>query len=154
MPDENGSLLHGRNSTPLNKRQVDQVVKYFFGFDPTANVRYDETSRTVFRDVDDDGDLNHEIIFGPDIFPGPAIADPNSSLSIRCAIAHELTHKARHDDLTEINEAELAHIDEALTSLGAILRFSDELNPHEMRQLVSDACQRLQKYVLQVRDDE
>ena len=115
-------------------------------------MRYDAQSRTVFREINEDDDPNHEIVFGPDIFPGPAIADPNSSLGPLCAVAHELAHKCRHDDFTEINEVELEELDEAMTSLSAILRFHGHLNEHEIRQLVSDATQRLQIYVQRVRN--
>lgn len=147
------SLLHGRNHAPLTERQQKQVLSFFFGMDAGANVRYDAASRTVFREINDDDDLNHEIVFGPDIYPGPAIADPNASLGVKCAVAHELAHKARHDDLTEVNELELENIDEALTSLSAILRFHNDLTTHEIRQLVSDATQRLQIYVQKYRDN-
>ena len=95
----------------------------------------------------DDGEITHEIVFGPDIFPGAAVADPNASLSMRCAAAHELSHKSRHDNLTEINEIELEDIDEALTSLTAILQFQGDLSTQEIRELVSDAIQRLMMHV-------
>jgi hypothetical protein len=150
MARGDGSLLHGRNNAPLDERQQQQVISLFFGMDAEANVRYDEGSRTVFREVNE-GEVNHEIVFGPDIYPGGAIADPNAILGVKCAVAHELSHKARHDDMTEINEEELQQIDEALTSLGAILRFHESLNPHQIRQLVSDASQRLQEFVREYR---
>lgn len=152
MPRENASLQAGRNTRPLDEGEVQRVVSVFYNLDRNSNVRYDATARTVFRSLNDGDEVNHEIVFGPDIFPGAAIADPNACLSMRCAAAHELTHKARHDDLTEINELELEDIDEALTSLGAILRFQVELTGHEIRELISDAIQRLMLHVARVRD--
>jgi hypothetical protein len=148
---EDASLQAGRNTRPLEEGEVQRVLSVFYNLDRTGNVRYDEHSRTVFRPIIDGGALTHEIVFGPDIFPGAAIADPNACLSMRAAAAHELTHKARHDDLTEVNELELEDIDEALTSLGAILRFQGELSGQEIRELVSDAIQRLMMQVARVR---
>ena len=152
MAKQHGSLLHGRNNVPLSDRQQKQVLSLFFGMDAAANVRYEAASRTVFREINDHDELNHELVFGPDIFPGLAVADPNASLGVKCAVAHELAHKARHDDLTEVNEPELEEIDEALTSLSAILRFHNDLSTHEIRQLVSDATQRLQMHVQRRRE--
>ena len=152
MAREDASLQAGRNTRPLDDGEIQRVMSVFYNLDRTANVRYDEHSRTVFRPINEGTDLNHEIVFGPDIFPGPAIADPNACLSMRCAAAHELTHKARHDDLTEVNEPELEDLDEALTSLGAILRFQGDLSGQEIRELISDAIQRLMLHIARVRE--
>lgn len=147
MPKEEGSLLHGSGTEPLDDRRQREVVSTFYYFDRTANAKYDG-GRTRFRPLDDpeNPEINHEILFGPDIYPGPNLADPNSCLSLRGAVVHELTHKARHDDATEINALELEHIDEALTSLSAILRFQRKLEDHDIFGLVADAVQRLQKF--------
>ena len=147
MARSDASLQAGRNTNPLDDKDVRRVTSVFYNLDRTSNVRYDATSRTVFRPLDGDDGINHEIVFGPDIFPGPAVADPNASLSMRCAAAHELSHKNRHDNLTEINEAELEDIDEALTSLTSILQFHVDLSGQEVRELISDAIQRLMLYV-------
>ena len=128
------------------------MIAIFYNLDRTANVRYDSTSRTVFRPILGDPSINHEIVFGPDIFPGTAVADPNACLSFRAAAAHELAHKSRHDNLTEIDEVELEDIDEALTSLAAILQFHGELSAHEIRELIADANQRLMMFVAAYRD--
>jgi hypothetical protein len=141
------SLQAGRNQRPLEEGEIKRVTSMFFNLDPSSNTRYDAASRTAFRPIADDNEVNHEIVFGPDIFPGPAVADPNACLSMKCAVAHELTHKSRHDDLLEINEAELEDIDEACTSLGAILRFQGHLSEQDVRELISDAIQRLMMYV-------
>jgi len=87
-----------------------------------------------------------EIVFGSDIYPGPGIADPNSSLSMEAAAAHELTHWRRWTDKTELVEDDLLEIDEALTSLEAAIRYGEKLSPHDIRQLIADAIQRLQIY--------
>lgn len=147
MARGDASLQAGRNTQPLNDFEVSRVQATFFNFDRTANVRYDQESRTLFRPIMGEDGLNHEIIFGPDVFPGAAVADPNACLSMRCAVAHELAHKARHDNHTEVNERELEDIDEALTSLEAILRFQGELSNQDIRELVADAIQRLMLFV-------
>lgn len=144
MANEGGSLLHGRNTVPLSDEQKTNIANAFYYYDRTANARFDE-GRTRFRAIP--GDPNHEILFGSDILPGVAIADPNSCINMRAAVAHELAHKARHDDATEIDDPELELVDEALTSLSAILRFQRKLEDFEILQLVSDAVQRLQLYV-------
>src|SRR5688500_12591919 len=115
MPKEEGSLLHGRGVAPLTDDQQRTISAAFYYFDRTANVKFDP-GRTRFRPIAGNVELNHEILFGPDILPGPNIADPNSCLNMRAAVVHELTHKARHDDATEINAPELEYVDEALTS--------------------------------------
>lgn len=152
MPREDASLQAGRNTGFLEQREIDRIITLFYNLDRTANVRYDEASRTAFRPIQGADGINHEIVFGPDIFPGPAIADPNACLSARSAAAHELSHKARHDNLTEINELELEDIDEAMTSLTAVLQFQGDLSNQEIRELVSDAIQRLMMYVRGYRD--
>jgi hypothetical protein len=88
-----------------------------------------------------------EIIVGCDIYPGPGIIDPNSALSLIAAAAHELTHFYRWQDKTEIDETVLEHLDEALTSLHAILRYDKHLSEIDMRTLVSDAIQRINLFV-------
>jgi len=87
------------------------------------------------------------VTFGEDIYPGNAVLDPNASLSMLAAVAHEVTHFNRWRDKTEIDDARLESIDEALTSLDAILSFPRQLNDRDVRQLVADAIQRLQIYV-------
>jgi len=153
MPRQN-SLIAGRNTEPLNDRKVNAVVNTFYGLDREALVRYDPAERTVFRTYMEENELRHEIVFGPDILPGAAIGHPNSVLSMKAAVAHELTHKFRHLEGTEINEDPLLHIDEAMTSLGAILRFRTQIDDYEVMQLVSDAYQRLQLYVQELTEDD
>jgi hypothetical protein len=141
------SLLAGRNQNPLSEQDVVRAINTFLGFDPTVNVRYDATSRTHFRVVTDESGAEYgEIIFGPDIYPGPSIIDPNSALSLEAAAAHELTHYYRWRDKGELVDPKLKHLDEALTSLEALLRY-EKLKPLDIRQLVSDSIQRLRLYM-------
>jgi hypothetical protein len=148
---KNASLISGRNTEPLDDRKVNAVVNTFYGLDKEALVRYDPAARTVFRTYFEGTELKHEIVFGPDILPGIAVGDPTSVLGMKSAVAHELTHKARHLDSTEIDEEDLMHIDEAMTSLGAIMRFRTSLEEFDVLQLVSDAYQRLQHHVAALR---
>lgn len=147
------SLLAGRGNAPLTERQVQNVFDIAYGLDRSANLRYDEASRTVFRVYQEDQIEKCEIVFGPDILPGNSVADPNSILSVSCAVAHELSHKSRYENGTEINEAELEHLDEALTSLGAIARFANQLEAFDFVQLAADAVQRIQLFVAQYREN-
>ncbi len=85
---------------------------------------------------------------GPDIYPGRGIVDPNSALSLDAAAAHELAHYYRWRDKTELPATDrMTPLDEALTSMDAILRYERHLKPHDIRMLVSDAVQRINIYV-------
>lgn len=147
MPNRE-SLLAGRNVQPLSDDEVRRVFNTFLGLEHQLPVRYSPGARTVFRvpaQEQDGGDC--EVTFGEDIYPGNAVIDPNASLSMQAAVAHEATHYFRWRDKTEITDPMLEAIDEALTSLEAVLRFPRELNAHDTRQLVADAIQRLQLFV-------
>ncbi len=85
------------------------------------------------------------ISFSSDIYPGPSVADPNSALSMTAAAAHELSHYHRWRDNTELPSGELTDLDEAQTSLDALLRFGKLLTPFELDQLARDAFLRLQR---------
>lgn len=147
MADENPSLLTGRNTAPLSEEQIRRAINTFLGLDRNVNARYMPDSRTIFRvSVDPEGHEYGEIIFGPDLYPGPNIIDPNSALSLEAAAAHELTHYHRWKDMAALSEDALHHLDEALTSLQAICRYDRELNNTDKRQLVADAMQRLQLF--------
>ena len=146
MAKNQASLLEGRNTEPLSEERVKAVHATFHWFDRAANVKFDG-GRTRFSVIVGNPEVNHEILFGPDIFPGQNIGNPNSCLSMRAAVVHELSHKARHDNGFEVDEPELEHIDEALTSLSAILQFQRKLDDFEIAELVADAVHRLQKFV-------
>jgi hypothetical protein len=152
MPTERWSLLAGRNQAPLTDEQVRRATNTFLGLESTVNTRYDPDSRTVFHiNREEPGDEYGEIIFGPDIYPGRSVIDPNSALGLKSAAAHELTHYHRWLDNTAL-PISLEHLDEALTSLQAIMRYDRELTTHDFRQLISDAIQRLQLYVRQLEE--
>jgi hypothetical protein len=86
-------------------------------------------------------------VFGPDIFPGGSVIDPNAALSVEAAAAHELTHFHRWKDKTVMAAVPLEHLDEALTSLQAILRYDRHLSDSDIRQLLADAVQRIVLFV-------
>jgi hypothetical protein len=136
----------GRNLAPLDDHDRVSAVSTFIGLDREAPVRYEEGARTRFRVEMKGNEITAEIVFGPDLYPGGNIVDPNSSLSMRAAAAHELVHYYRWKDKTEIVDLTLEAIDEAMTSLSAILRFPRELSDQDIRQLVADAIHRLQHY--------
>lgn len=124
----------------------------FLGLDAEAAVRFAPEAQTVFRVMRDteSGVQYGEIVFGPDIYPGTNMIDPNSSLGLPAAAAHELTHLYRWRDKQALDDETLEHLDEALTSLQAIAHFAG-LRPVEVRQLAADAMQRLRLYLEQLK---
>ena len=123
----------------------------FLGLDDAVNVRHESGSLTAFHVSHDEANAEYgEIIFGPDIYPGAGIIDPNSALSLDAAAAHELAHYYRWKDKVALTDRALEHVDEALTSLQAALRYEKHLSETDIRQLVSDAMQRLQIYVQEI----
>lgn len=149
MPIERLSLLAGRNKAPLTTDEIRRAVNTFLGLDKSVTARYAEGSRTAFHELADETGTYGEIIFGPDIYPGSSVVDPNSALSLDAAAAHELTHYHRWKDKTALSGDDVEHLDEALTSLQAIFRYDRHLNETDVRQLVADAVQRLQLFVRQ-----
>lgn len=143
MPRTEASLLDGRNNRPLDERTIRNIASTFLGLDERVNAIFDPAGRTRFRVREEDGEEIAEIIYGPDILPGPNIINPNATLGYREAAMHELCHAYRHAELSEIDDLRLEHIDEALTSLFAVGRFAEQLSPAEVRNLVADAMHRL-----------
>lgn len=142
------SLLDGRNNAALNENEIKRASNTFLGFEHEVNVRYEAGSFTRFRIAQEaDGDEYGEIIFSEDIYPGGNIANPNSTLSVPGAAAHELAHFYRWQGKTELPHGQLTHIDEAMTSLEGALRYSHKLNTTDLQGLISDALQRLRLYV-------
>ena len=153
MAKERGSLLAGRNQAPLSKDEVRRATNTFLGLDKNVNARYEEGARTAFWvRQEESGEQYGEIVFGPDIYPGRSVVDPNSALSLDAAAAHELTHYHRWKDKTALPKDLTEHLDEALTSLQAIMRYYQHLSEPDVRQLISDAIQRLQLYVQELED--
>lgn len=141
------SLLAGRNRSPLDEHEIRRAHNMFLGFEPTINVRYESNAHTCFHIAhEENGEEYGEIVFGPDIYPGRGVVDPNSALGLKAAVAHELTHYHRWKDKTALPEEAPEHLDEALTSLQAIMRYDRELDAPDVRQLIADALQRLQLY--------
>jgi hypothetical protein len=146
MPFDRPSLLAGRNSAPLTEAEIVRVANTFIGLDREANFKHAAGEVTRCRVYVQDKETICEIVYGADIFPGTSVVNPNSSLSMRAAVAHELSHFHRWRDKTELNGEHLSEIDEALTSLDAVHRYQAHLNENEVRQLVADAMQRLQAF--------
>jgi len=150
MPGRTGSsLIGGRNRAHLGDDDVRRVTNTLLGLERSANFRHEADARTRFIVEESDEGQVGTIVFGADIYPGPGVADPNSALSMQAAAAHELAHLHRWRDRTELPFGPLDHLDEALTSLEAALRYERTLSEHEVKQLIRDAVQRITLYVHQ-----
>src|SRR5258707_2602962 len=114
MPSDRSSLLAGRNSAPLTEAEIVRVANTFLGLDREANFKHAADEVTRCRVYVQDNETICEIVYGADIFPGTSMVDPNSSLSMRAAAAHELCHLHRWRDATELDGEHLSGIDEAL----------------------------------------
>lgn len=138
------SLLDGRNGAPLGEDEQSRAANTFVGLDPEVNARYESNARTRFIvTTDADGNQYGEIVFSSDLFPGTSLVSPNAALSMRGAAAHELSHYHRWLNKSELPHGEMTHIDEAMTSLEAALRYSGQLSAIEIQGLISDALHRL-----------
>ena len=138
------SLLAGRSNLELDDRKVRRVTNTFLGLDDTVPFQYDATGHTRFVVEEEETEEVGKVYFGKDIYPGPSVLDPNSALSMKAAVAHEISHFHRWQDGHELPLGVHRDLDEGLTSLDAALRFSGDLTPHEIQQLIRDAMQRLQ----------
>lgn len=142
------SLLDGRNVAPLSDREKRRAASAFLNLDADVNARHEGGTRTRFViSVDENGDEYGEVIFSDDIYPGPNHANPNATLSLGGAAAHELAHYYRWINKSELPHGHLTHIDEAMTSLEAALRFSAKLSESDIQGLISDSLHRLRLYV-------
>jgi hypothetical protein len=128
-------------------------VNTFLGLDAKVNVRFDPNTRTSFHVCQENGEEYGEVVFGPDIYPGRSVIDPNSALSLEAAAAHELTHYYRWKDKNALPDDAPENLDEALTSLQAVMRYP-QLSVPDVRLLVADAIQRLQLYVQQLENKD
>lgn len=145
------SLLDGRNLTPLSDREQRRAVNVFLGLDRSVNSRYEEGTRTRFvTSIDDAGDEFGEVVFSSDVYPGGNLVNPNASLSLDGAAAHELAHYYRWLNKSDLPHGHLTHIDEAMTSLEAALRYSGKLSPNDIQGLISDALHRLRLHVAEL----
>lgn len=142
------SLLAGRNVAPLVDQEIRRVSSVFLGLDRNVNARYEvgETTRFVVSQ-DHYGQDFGEIVFSSDIYPGQNVVNPNATLSLKGAAAHELTHYYRWQDKLELPHGVMTHIDEAMTSLEAALRYSDALDKTDVQGLISDALQRIRLFL-------
>lgn len=139
------SLLAGRSAVGLDHRQIRSVANTFTGLDSEVPYKHDPSGTTRFVvEVDEDDEDFGIVYFGSDVYPGNSVLDPNSALSMKAAVAHEISHYHRWKDRTELPLDDHRHLDEALTSLDAALRFTGQLSSHEIQQLVRDAFQRMQ----------
>lgn len=146
------AIMGGRNVTPLDERDQRRVLSIFTGLDDSVRtVSYDKDAKTVFKvvsaDDSDDGEEYGQIIFGPDIYPGPGIGNPNAELSMKAAAAHELSHYHRWFNKTEINDLALESLDEALTSLDAVMRYESKLHRTDVLALIADASHRMSLFI-------
>ena len=145
-------MLAGRNVAPLSADDILRVANTFVGIDPDVIARFDAATFTAFRvSRDENGTAYGEIVYGPDIYPGPGIVDPNSALSLKGAVAHELTHYHRWFDHTALDDSALEHLDEALTSLAAAARYESKLNSTDINGLIADAMQRINLHLEETR---
>lgn len=155
MPDDpRRSLIAGRSNEPLDDRQVRAVGNTFAGLDYAVPYKHDPDGVTAFRvefDADDDGQEYGIVYFGRDVYPGTGLIDPNSALSMKAAVAHEISHFYRWQDRSALPEPAHEFLDEALTSIDAALRFAGKLTEHELQQLMRDAMLRMQMYYNQVK---
>jgi hypothetical protein len=141
------SLLPGRSTSPLDEHRIASVVATFLGLQVDVPVEdqceslHEPGVATHFSPQEGEEGVSYgRVTFGADIYPGSNALDPNSELSMKAAVAHELSHYHRWVDTTELS---IGHIDEALTSLDAALRYSRQLSSHEVQQLIRDAMKRI-----------
>jgi hypothetical protein len=148
------SLLPGRSTRPLEEDDIRQVANTFIGLLHDVVARYDEHGCTRFELLNDGDGTYGCIFFGADIYPGTAMAFANSALGMKAAVAHELCHLHRWEDRTELPIGEFRHLDEALTSLEAALRYGPKLGDLAVSELVRDAMQRLALLRAELQDEE
>jgi hypothetical protein len=145
-----------RNLAPLTQQEINRATSTFLGLDSDVPFRYEAGQATRFRIVAAQGGEEEyaEIVFSDDLYPGHNIANPNASLSMRAAVAHEIAHYYRWRDKRELDGADMQHLDEALTSLDAAQAFAGELSDNELQQLIADAMERLRLHIQQLGEPE
>jgi hypothetical protein len=151
--DRHVEFLPGtRNVAPLSQQEITRATSTFLGLDPEVPFRYEAGQATSFRVVAAHADQEEyaEIVFSDDLYPGQNIANPNASLSMRAAVAHEIAHFYRWRDKRELDGSDLKHLDEGLTSLDAAQAFAARLSTNEVQQLIADAMERLRLHIQQL----
>ncbi|QNG35217.1 hypothetical protein F1C76_00025 [Geodermatophilaceae bacterium NBWT11] len=115
----------------------------FVGLDNSVPFKHDPDGPTRFLVEEEDEEEVGIVYFGADIYPGSGVANANSALSMQAAVAHEISHFHRWQNQSEFPLGVHRHLDEALTSLEAALRFPKELPDSDIRDLMRDAALRL-----------
>ena len=141
------SLPPGRRQTALSDVEMRKAESVFrvlnytgpIAFEPQAGGR----TRFTLRTDEATGQEEGLIIIGPDLYPGQAVANPNSVIDALPTAAHEITHYIRWEEGRELPQG---HLDEAMTSLQAICIFKTALSSLQIEQLVSDALVRLLQF--------
>lgn len=147
MGGSKSSLPPGRSVAPLSNQQQMTVSSQFLSLDQEIPARYDEQCRSHFEVIEEEGQKVGVVFFGPDIYPGRGdTLDPNSTLPMPAAVAHEATHFHRWQDGHQFNEAGLEFLDEAQTSAESIVRWNRRLRDHEMTELVRDVSYRIDMF--------
>jgi hypothetical protein len=145
------SLPGGRSTAPLTEDKQKSVARTIVGLDPEVPYKHLESGYThLAMELDEDQLEVGVVYFAADIYPGQGAADPNSVLSMKAAVAHELSHFHRWRDQRELPLGVYRDLDEAMTSLDAALRYARHLSTHEIEQLISDALQRLTSHFHQL----
>lgn len=141
-------LLSGRNTAPLTDQEIKRAANIFLGLDGLVNTRYEISSNTRFIvNIENPNEEYGEIIFSEDLYPGGNIGNPNASVTLNGAAAHELAHFHRWTNKTELEHGYLTDLDEAMTSLEAVLRYASKLDTTDIQGLISDSLYRLRLFV-------
>ena len=141
-----------RNVAPLTEHEVRRAAATFLAFDQDVPFRHEAGQPTSFRVIPatEEHEEYGEIVFGEDLYPGPNVANPNASLTMRAAVAHEIAHFYRWRDKRALAGDALTHLDEAFTSLDAAQAFAAKLSPNEVQGLIADAMERLRLHQQQL----
>src|SRR3546814_3722979 len=89
MNRSEGSLIGGRSQAPLSDAKIRSVTNTFVGLDQSVPFQLDEIGLTRFVVEDGEEGPQGKVYFGPDVYPGPGVLDPNSALSMKAAVRSE-----------------------------------------------------------------
>lgn len=141
MDRSKASLPPGRGTQALTDHDKRSITETFRAHGYDEHIEFEEGHGTQSRfgvKIDGGQEIGY-VKIGADIFPGSG-GSPNSKLDMPAAVAHEITHYERWKNKAELDKG---HLDEALTSLEAIMRCGNSLKRIHIEQLVADALQRL-----------